>query len=248
MAERIIVHLVYLDDSRRDRDIQIVCAVIIRDDAFDFIEQHFGYTISEAVPPAIRAGPRFEFHASDMFHGNDIWRGFSRDKAIEVMATALDAMDCLNGPCVTYGSVNLGDLEKGLFGSANPVDVAFRCCCLAIEEWFRKYAPGELAVFISDDTKNHAVKNAMRDAFRAFRPKVRSSPLVRGILDHALDDIYFGHSHDSVGIQLADICAFIIRRHLAGNYADTADLYDQLKPRLYPGRHAFDQSSAMMGA
>lgn len=31
-----------------------------------------------------------------------------------------------------------------------------------------------------------------------------------------LDDMYFGDSADSVGIQAADMCAFLVRRHLAG--------------------------------
>jgi hypothetical protein len=52
-----------------------------------------------------------------------------------------------------------------------------------------------------------------------------------------VDDIYFGDSKDSLGIQIADMCGFIIRRHLSGK-TDSEYLYDQIKDDIYLGKVA----------
>ena len=44
----------------------------------------------------------------------------------------------------------------------------------------------------------------------------------------------FGDSKYSIGIQLADICTFLIGRHLAG-YEDTEHLYKQLSTSIFKG-------------
>ena len=77
------------------------------------------------------------------------------------------------------------------------------------------------------DNGDKGVKEAMLKSFHLFRNRAISSPLVRGVLEHLHDDMYFGDSKFSKGIQLADICTLIIRRHLAG-YEDTEDLYQEL--------------------
>lgn len=46
--------------------------------------------------------------------------------------------------------------------------------------------------------------------------------------------MYFGASEYSVGIQLADICALLVSRHLVG-YDDTEEYYDQIKHLLFGG-------------
>src|SRR3954447_15127876 len=121
-----------------------------------------------------------------------------------------------------YGAVDVRKLKRTLYATANPIDIAFRVCAKITEEWFKKNAPEDLGLFISDGSTNPHVKNAMQYAFHQDRSKVRSSPLVRGALPHALDDMYFGDSRYSVGIQLADICCLLIRRHIHG-YSDTED-------------------------
>ena len=66
-----------------------------------------------------------------------------------------------------------------------------------------------------------------------------ASPPLPGFLIHSLDDIYFGSSRESVGIQLADICAWTIRAHLAIKTAVGRELnersiqYEQDIERLY---------------
>jgi hypothetical protein len=44
--------------------------------------------------------------------------------------------------------------------------------------------------------------------------------------------MFFGNSADSLGIQMADVCNFVIERHLMGKQ-DTEPLYEIIKDRLY---------------
>ena len=43
--------------------------------------------------------------------------------------------------------------------------------------------------------------------------------------------MYFGDSADSIGIQAADMCAFLIRRHLAGKQ-ESEWLYKIIEPLI----------------
>ena len=81
------------------------------------------------------------------------------------------------------------------------MDVAFRLCAKVIEEWFKEKAPNDLGLFIMDDFTNKDTKNDIQNAFHRMRRKVDSSPSVRGPLGHILDDMYFGSSKLSIGIQ-----------------------------------------------
>ena len=57
---------------------------------------------------------------------------------------------------------------------------------------------------------------------------------MRGLLAHIHDDMYFGDSAFSVGIQLADMCALLISRHLAG-YGDSEELYQRIEKLVFKG-------------
>src|SRR5215467_5208862 len=45
------------------------------------------------------------------------------------------------------------------------------------------------------------------------------------------DDMYFGDSRYSMGIQLADLCAYFIGRHLEGD-TETKPFYDMVSPHI----------------
>jgi hypothetical protein len=46
---------------------------------------------------------------------------------------------------------------------------------------------------------------------------------------HILDTVYFGNSHESIGLQLADACNFFIKRHHMGD--TSAERFFQM---IYP--------------
>ena len=46
-----------------------------------------------------------------------------------------------------------------------------------------------------------------------------------------VDSVHFAKKQNSILLQMADHCAFILRRTLAG-HSDTVDLYNLIKPQL----------------
>jgi hypothetical protein len=87
----------------------------------------------------------------------------------------------------------------------------------------------EFGILICDENK--AMKADLQSAFRANRRRLKSTAHTRGTLEHLHDDMYFGDSAYSVGIQLADICGFIILRHLEGK-EDTEYLFKNIEPHI----------------
>jgi len=225
------MHIVYLDDSKqekaRDR-FQVMGAVLVNDAIFDSLEQDLAYYLYELVEPD--AGEKIEeFHACDLLARSKQFAKIERARAIEILSTAVSAVDRMHIP-VVYGAVDLAKLYATNYATANPVDISFRICVKLLEEWFKETSPDGLGLLICDDS-DKPVRNAMLNAFHLFRNRAISSPMVRGELEHLHDDMYFGDSKFSKGIQLADICTFLIGRHLAG-YSDTEDLYQKLSKSI----------------
>ncbi len=70
-------------------------------------------------------------------------------------------------------------------------------------------------VLIADETNNQELKKGFRNSYRllrAVRPYLRNA---QNRLWHAHDAMYFGDSKESVGIQLADLCAYFVQRRLS---------------------------------
>jgi hypothetical protein len=225
------VHIVYLDDSKQEETkqrFQLIGAVIVNDAVFNKLEQHLAYYLYELVEPDV--GEKIEeFHSSDILAGRKPFEKVTRERAMQILSTAIAAVDEFHIP-VIYGAVDLAKLCATDYATASPVDMAFRRCVRLVEEWFQEISPEDLGLLICDDG-DKSVKSAMQKAFHLFRKRDIGSPPVRGILEHLHDDMYFGDSKYSRGIQLADICTFLIGRHLAG-YSDTEDLYQQLSANI----------------
>lgn len=223
------VYLVYADDSKQDKDktaerFQVISAVLVDADSFVALESELGYYFYELVRSDV-AEAFDEFHASDLLSGYGPFEGVPRGRALEIFQTGITTLKTLSIP-VIYGAVALNKLYATDYATANPIDIAFRGCLKLIEAWFRENRPCNVGLVIADDG-DRSVKNAMQNTFHVLRKPVMGSPPVRGELAHLHDDMYFGASKYSKGIQLADLCALLISRHLA-NRSDTEDLYQDL--------------------
>ena len=231
------MHLVYVDDSKQDRHqsragFQVIGAIIVNDRHFDMLEQHVGYVL-KAMADEYATDEFEEFHASDLLSAKKPFEKIDREGAIKYLDAAVSAIIHLKIP-VVYGAVDLAKLYAANYATASPVDMAFRICVKFVEEWFQANDDEKgLGLLISDDSEK-SVKGAMLNAFHLFRRPVRSSPAVRGTLEHLHDDMYFGSSKHSIGIQLADVCSLLIGRHLAG-YSDTEDLYLSFADNIFKG-------------
>jgi hypothetical protein len=245
-CRKVFVYLCYLDDSCEDSTHQVICAVIIPDTHFLTVEGYFGYVIEKVVPEELR--DEFEFHASPLYHGKPPYDKIDRETAMKMLNACLQAVVEVPIPIV-YGAVDLRKLRAGMYATASPIDVAFRLCIPEIERWLRKNKPEQTkdfehcGIIIADDTKNPHHKTQMQKAFRADRPHYRPSvgdddaPFYKVIppLAHIHDDMYFGDSAYSRGIQLADMCCFIVSRHLQGK-EDTEFLYKKIEPHIFSAK------------
>jgi hypothetical protein len=233
------MYLVYADDSASDRNLQVITAVLIEDKAWWGVETLAGFTIDEYVPEELRAD--FEFHATDLLHGNKPFENLSTGQGLTIMEGLISNVESMSLKIV-YGSVDVKKLSESLYQSANPEIVAFRSCLLCIEDCLRDLSDGtphpdeqEFGLLIMDDTTNGHLKKQLQSSYREYRKKVLAWGGDRGKLGHLHDDMYFGSSSSSLGIQIADICGLLIQRHLMGK-ADTEPLYKLIAPYIVHSR------------
>jgi hypothetical protein len=249
-APWVFVHLVYLDDSE-ESPYQLIGAVIIPELHFLSIENFLAQTIDKYVPEELRDS--FEFHASALFHGKEPFQGLNRDVALELLANCASIVESNDVAKVVYGGVNTSKLRSGLYATAQPVDIAFRICMQGIAQWLEtqpaptpesvcpihgvmhRHENRQIGILICDDTKNQGVKTNLQKAFRAYRRRMKSETHDRGMLGKLHDDMYFGDSSFSVGLQLADVISFIVLRHLQGK-EDTESLFKQIEPNIVFGK------------
>jgi hypothetical protein len=224
-----IVHLAYLDESGTDGHSPIVIfgAVIIFPDKFGHLEGLHCAAIQQIIP--VDQTEKFqEFHASELFQGEGPFQGIDKEKRFDAIRVLLTALQGEKFPYV-YAAVDRAKLEQSPMGSARALDVAFRVCALGIEDWAQshhKQHPDfpksilldytDLCLFILDDTTDTLLKKQLRSSYRQLRAAHPYIPLSMkdNRLWHAHDDMYFGDSHDSVGIQMVDLCNYFMWRHL----------------------------------
>jgi hypothetical protein len=136
--------------------------------------------------------------------------------------------------------VSRPELEReSLFGSAHPVDVAFQMCLQRLEKWAREQHPPSFtvtpstAIIVSLDDMcvviaDECDKDVRRQLLKTFRAQRRKqNPSNPDGLFHVHDSMYFGDSVDSIGLQMADVACWTMRRILTGAPVD-ADIIEQL--------------------
>lgn len=234
-----LAYIVYMDDSslgasqkERRSPLRMMTAVVIRGSLFGKVEELSGTFVENLVPRKRRKG--FEFHAKDLFHCSGPFKGTPKEECHALLENGLRIVEVAE-LSVLYGAVDRRRLHGTVYAGAHPLDVAFSVCADSLESWFDADAPNDLGLIIADDTQNKEDKQALRDAFRRKRPKVRSSSAHRGELRHFADDMYFGDSGDSIGIQLADMCGFMILRNLQEKH-DSEKFYEIIRPQLKGGK------------
>ncbi len=193
--------------------------------------------------PEIRGSQGFsEFHARDLFKGTGEFATIPENKRFLAIRAVLDLCVSTWGLTVVYGAVDRVKLEETLVATIEPADVAFRTCILGIEKWMvsnqtqveyedKLGVANDLCLLILDDTDDLKLKMRLRQTYRILRKRMQFSDKPRGQLAHLHDSLYFGDSRDSIGIQLADLCAYFIGLHLIGDESGSA-FYDIFKDRI----------------
>ena len=246
---RKLMFIGYVDDSGStgsnyddpNSRFQVVGGPIISEDVYAGAEISAALWMEELVPA--EEWNKFEFHAHEMFQARkSIYQDIGRDKCHTLLQSALNWIRQTDTP-VLYGAVDKFKLADHYCGSADAQDVAFRLYLQSLDEWFdekcnrrdidrERYPRGMLVADASQRS------NALDNSYRRLRKKVLANRPADGLALSMWDDIYFGNSKNSFGIQLADICVYFIARHLSGK-ADAEGFYNIIeevifKPRIFP--------------
>lgn len=234
------MYLAYLDDSR-NRNWQVVSAVMIPADSFVLLEL-MSATAIDGLMPEDRRDKFEEFHASELYSGDKPFDGIDQDARFGAIRALLANLQ-LYGFKVAYGAVNLKQHEQSLYGAAIPQDVAFRKCVSGVGDWIAQRALEELAksgdpeqyfaLFIMDEAAqgDKETQRTLQKSFRSLRSRFRLSNVQANRLPFVHDDMYFGDSKYSVGIQMADLCSYFIARYLAGD-TETEHFYKMIEPQI----------------
>jgi uncharacterized protein DUF3800 len=229
------MYLAYADDSgTRDRgkNFQLMCAVIIEDKRFTDMEILLA-AAAETLIPADKMDKFEEFHAWELFGGYGPFDGIDQSSRFQVIEALLTMVGQYQFPIV-YGAVDKNRLAEKVFGSADPLDVCFRICMEGIEDWIGKILPHELSILIVDEFQQKD-KAILRKSFRSLRKQIRPYKPDSPKIWHFHDDMYFGASKDSIGIQLADLCGYFIAKHLE-NDVSAEGFYGLIKDRIVYSR------------
>jgi len=238
------MRLVYLDEAGISNPAHepflVVAGVVVNADRqFKLIEQHLDSLVEKYIPKAKRSG--FAFHAMELFHGN---RNF--DRASWPLETRLEILDALvQIPAkfdlpICFGVTDREDLSKRN-GPNTPAALveqiahghAYGKCVSQIEVVMRATAQDEVAMLIAEDREQ--VRNVLKFAQavltgrppRSFENAADDAGLyespMRFILplQRIVETIHFAQKSESSLLQIADVCAFVIKRHFAkSSHAD----------------------------
>lgn len=258
MEKRVFVHLAYLDDSdtkAKEHRWQVMSGVILEDKRFKVVEIVM-CAIQELLVPSEKLNQFEEFHACELYGGYGVFEGISQEKRFEAIKSLLGIVQRAKLP-VVYGAVDLGELNKAVCASADPLDISFRLCVKGIQSWAQdtlfarlKYDPAEptggmteenaallvgswletLVILIADEC-DPKMRNTLQRSFRSLRPPYRPPSHLKPPIVPFHDDMYFGDSRFSVGIQLADLCSYFIARHLEGDN-EIEGFYEMIAPQI----------------
>lgn len=229
--------LAYMDDSGssgKRQSFQVMTAVIIPHEFFHAIESRSIGGLSAYIPEdrAEDFWEKFdEFKGWQLFGGYGPFDGIDQRTRYGLIEYMLELVTEFR-MSIVYGAV-----QKHKFGvnaSANPLDVSFRVCMEGIAARVKQEATSEDYALLVVDFSNKDSKILHR-SFHDFRRGMRREGMEPFPAAYLHDDMYFGDSRYSIGIQLADLCGYFIVKHLQGDPAGEG-FYNLIKDRIVYSR------------
>ncbi len=187
----------------------------------------------------------FRFHATDVFSGTgkifadrNEWPRDRRYALLRELARIPVRLDLpivyrsVNREDVLSDSDNLNRHEKILL----PHAVAFITCTLEIELFMRSVFPAEIVQLVAED--NNEIRSRLKKTHAALRDpngfqKTAEGRYLHGLLpfSHMRSAIHFANKDESSPLQIADVCAFLIRGHLT-NHPENPQFYKHIRRML----------------
>jgi hypothetical protein len=218
------VRVIYFDEAgvsdKNVEPIAVVSAVIVDGDSqWRPIEADIDDIIGRFVPEEDRE--HFEFHAKALFsRDKSLTKGKWTRKLREDTLSAFLGLIPKHELYVISTAVDRQGWENAFPQDRRPKDgvmaaqdFAFSACLQTVNTWFQVAAPEEVGICIADQSDRWKWMKDLPRHYRRHLPKdyVHADQL---LITNIVDSVYFGDSHDSIGVQLADACSFFVKRHL----------------------------------
>jgi len=223
-----LVQFIYLDESGtgslKDNPYAVVAGVIVDPDRQAIaIKTHLSELVQKYVPPEHRIG--FRFHAKELILGGKVFSRSDKNLRMEIL-TELCAIPKKFDLPVFAGKIDRVEEEKnfhekddGKSKIAQVLAAATFQCLLQVEDFMRTRAgKDELAIlhFENNELSKRLIKNVLKTLSNDGAP----SPICLMFPDllpihRIMPEVSFLEKQDSYILQLADICAWAIRRDLS---------------------------------
>jgi hypothetical protein len=239
-----LVRIAYLDEagiSNRSQEPYLVVAGIILhgDEQWRPLEERLRAIGKRYLPDDDRP----IFHAMDIFHGNAKFdrTTWPRERRWSLLRELCEVPRELEIP-VVFGFHHRQRYRDEILKQAPKLDTAatniithantFVRAAIAIESWMRLSANrNESVMIIAEDTdKVKAMIKAIHSAYtNRFLPLGEGSKVFDS--NHIIETVHFARKNESMPLQIADVCAFVIKRTLMEK-EDALDFFSALRPQL----------------
>lgn len=244
-----MARLTYLDEAGvsnpQQEPILVVAGVMIDfDKSLARVERYLSALIQTHIPPDMQPG--FVLHAADLWGGIKRFRDrnrWPREKRWAILEAVCSIPKRFNLP-VAFGYVdrskfpddaNIADFIKS-GGSREAAEYlsAFMMCGMMIERCMRNIARDEFTLLIAEDRDK--VRGLVKRVQAKLKEPRKMAPDDEGDAEyfpyrHIKDTVHFATKSESAPLQIADACAFIIKRHLMRR--DQSDfLYRLIEPQI----------------
>lgn len=231
------MRVIYIDEagSSHNESVFTWAAIIVKDRQWLKIERLAKDIIVELVPSELRVD--FEFHAHEIFNGSEQWFPWrnksGKELRFEILYRIVRLIQRFHLPIIECSWEKRGTRDVDLIKRRQ--GTAFLVCVDSVERWFVENAKNDVGMLIADDQSKPADEAIFKQEIRRARTVSRLSR--KPALRHIVDTIHFAGSHESIGLQLADACAFLIKRHRVGKEHNGAeDFYRGIQPCIYRSR------------
>ena len=187
--------------------------------------------VEKYIPPGDREG--FTFHATELWSGGKYFAERSRwpkEKRWDILEDLSKVPGQLEIP-LTFGyvrrddfplikSMDLHDRERVLHNHA------FLDMCGSVDRFMQEVFPDETTILVGED--NGEVRKSAKEILKIWTDtgsyRNRAIALTPGLCDELplrtiVDTTHFALKSEGRGLQLADLCAFLIKKHLTDEEA-----------------------------
>lgn len=147
-----------------------------------------------------------EFHGQEIWNGTGYWAGKTYDELIAAYEAAMQMLDICD-IAIAYASIHKARLHHRYHGAAD--DNAYRLALQFLLEKVDTYS-SSLKILVADETKEQQIP-ALK-MVQGMQNWTWGGEVPGRQLKTIIDTLHFVSSHDSAGVQMADLVAFVLQR------------------------------------